>query len=243
MTERSDFEAIREIKARLSTAGDDAIATLSSKALVHVKDVLKLQEKTGKTVAYHNIAQKYEKLGASMERINESMQFLSESQGRLKPDWQAFMEADAENARGALFELLSACEALDSEDIAGRLNAESRILDKIINGLKKIKNSDPKSCATLAKQAIEFEKSLRNLDNIIGAAEYPGENFDTYSKFSSGLEDLGERIRRMDESLHFSKDEHTKRDWEHFMERDLERLRESIRTSHESSMKLINSIT
>ena len=243
MTKGSDFEGIREIRDLLTTAGDTALVTLSSKALAHVKDVLKLQEKTGKTVAYHNIAQKHEKLGASMERINESMQFLNESQGRIKRDWQALMAKDAENVRGALFALLSACESLDTKDVASRLNSEAGTLDKIINGFKKIKNSDPKSCVSFEKQVIEFEKSLRNLDNIIGGTEYPGKNFDTYSKFSRDLEDLGERIRRINESLHFSKDEYTRRDWEHFMERDLEGLRESIRTSHESSMTLINSVT
>ena len=126
MTKGSDFEAIREVRDLLSTAGDAALVTLSSKALVHVKSILKLQEKTGKTAAYHNIAQKHEKLGASMERINESMQFLSESQDRVKRDWQAHMATDAENAKEALFALLSACEALDNEDVARRIKSEAK---------------------------------------------------------------------------------------------------------------------
>lgn len=243
MMKGSDFEAIREIRDLLTTADDAALVTLSSKALVHVKSILKHHEKTSQTVAYHNIAQKHEKLGASMERINESIQFLSESQDRIKRDWQALMATDAENVREALFALLSACESLDTKDIASRLNSEAKTHDKIINGFKKIKNSDPKSRVSFEKQAVEFEKSLRNLDNIIGGTEYPGKNFDTYSKFSRDLEDLGERIRRLEESLHFSKDEYTRRDWEHFMGGDLERLRESIQTSHESSMTLIKSVT
>jgi hypothetical protein len=243
MAKGSDFEAIREIKARLSTTCDDAVAALSSKALSHVKNILKSHEKTGQTVAYHNIAQKHEKLDEAVERTNESMQFLNQSQGKLKQDWQAIVAGDAESTREALFALLSVCESLDTEDTALRANTESKTLAKIVNGLKKTKNSDPKSCATFAKGAIEFEKSLIILDSIIAGTEYPGENFDIYSKFSHDLEDLGERNRRLGESLHFLKDEYSKVDWEHFMGRDLEKLKEVIQTSHESSMKLINSVT
>jgi predicted nuclease with TOPRIM domain len=92
------------------------------------------------------------------------------------------------------------------------------------------KNSDPKTCTTFAKHSIEFEQSLRNLDNILGGTECPADESNAYSKFSSELEDLGERIRRLNESLGFFEDEYTKEDWKYFMRQDLERLKESIET-------------
>lgn len=240
MIERRDFEAIREIRARSNTAKDEAIVNLSARAMTHVKNILRHSQGTDQTTAYHAIAQKYEKLDAALERLNESIQFLSESHGDLKGEWEASMAIDAGSAREALFALLSSCESLDKEDVSRRINSESQTLGKIVNGMEKIKNRDPMSCATFEKLSIEFEQSLMNLDNIFGGTTYPADEFDAYSKFSGDLEDLGERIRRLKESLRFFEDEHTKEDWKYFMELDLKRLRESIKTSYDSSMWLVN---
>lgn len=240
MAERRDFKAVSEIRGLLNTANDDALVNLSSKALSHVKNILKLKEKTGQTAAYHNIAPKLEKLNTSMEKINESMQFLSESQGTIKNDWQVLKTSDAKRVREALFALLSSCEALDGEDIAGRIKKESQAIDKIKKRMDKIKNSDQKSAVSFEKQSLEFVQSLVNLDNIIGGTSYPADEFEVYSKFSEGLENLVEQLRRLNESLRFFKDEHTKEDWEYFMKKDLERLKESIETSHISCEKFIS---
>jgi hypothetical protein len=240
MTGRRDFEAISTVLEKLNTAGDDAITNLSSKALGHVNNILKLKKGSDKTAAFHAILQKHEKLDVAVERTNESMQFLNESQGTLKRDWQAIAIADAKHQREALFALLSACEALDDEDVAERVGSESKKLNKIMAGLKKIKNSDPKSCESFSKLSHEFEQSLQKIDSILGSRDASVDEFDIYSKFSSDLEDLGARNKTLNESLRFFQDEHTKDDWGQFMRNDLERLKESIETSHTSCEKFIS---
>jgi DNA polymerase III delta prime subunit len=243
MSKRRDFKAAREIRTRLNTANDDALLKLSAKAMEHIKNILKADEKTGQTAAYHNIAQKYERLEDSIEKLNESIKFSSESRVTIKRDWQEARTSDAKDAREALFMLLSSCEALDNEDISGRVKSESKNIDKTVSELKKIKKTDKKSCEAVAKLSLKLERSLRNLDNIIGGTEHPGENFDTYSKFSNDLEDLPERTRRLDESLKFFEDPHTKEDWKNFMDLDLERTRASIKAAHASSSVLIKVAT
>jgi uncharacterized protein YdcH (DUF465 family) len=240
MAGRNDFEAIRKIQERLNTAGDDAIASLSSKALGHVKNILKLKKGSDHTAAFHTILQKHEKLDGAVKRMNESLQFLKESQRTMKRDWQALAAADAKHQREALFALLFACEALDDEYIVERTGSESKKLNKIMTGLRKIKNSDPKSCESFSKLLCEFEHSLQKIDSIIGSRAASLDEFDVYSKFSSDLGDLGVRIKTLNENLRFFQDEHTKDDWEQFLRKDLERLKESTETAHTSCEKFIS---
>ncbi len=242
MAGRRDFEAIRKIRERLNTAGGDAITNLSSKALGHVNNILKLKKGSDRTAAFHAILQKHEKLEAAVERTKESMQFLNESQGAIKRDWQAIAAEDAKHQREALFALLSSVEALDGDDIANRINSESSKLNKILKNVKKIKNSDPKSCASFSKLSCEFEQSLQKIDSILGSRAPAVDEFEIYSTFSGDLEDLGARIKTLNESLRFFQDEHTKGDWGQFMRKDLERLRESIETSRTSCEKFISAI-
>ncbi len=239
MAQKSDFEDIRKIRTRLDAVKDDALVNLSANAMASVKNILHISREDAKTAAYHTVAQKYENLDAALKRLNESMRFLGESQDDLKRDWEVLTAIDASRVRETLFALLISCESLDKNDVSKRVNSESQALDKMVRGMEKIKNNDPKSCEKFAKLSNEFELSLRNIDSIFGGTSYPVE-FDGYSKFSSDLEDLGERIRRLNESLKFFEDEYTREDWKYFMEQDLERLKESLKTSYSSSMQLID---
>lgn len=239
MAKRRDFENIRKIRTVLNSVKDDVLVNLSANAMASVKNILHVSRGDAKTAAYHTVAQKYENLDAVLQRLNESVRFLGESQGDLKRDWEVLTARDAGRVRGALFALLSCCESLDKDGVAKRVKSESQTLGKIMNEMEKIKNNAPKSCEAFAKLSNEFELSLKNLDSILGGISYPLE-FDDYSKFSSDLEDLGERIRRLNESLNFFEDEHTKGDWKYLMELDWERLKESLKTSYSSSMQLID---
>lgn len=239
MAKRNDFEHIRQIRTRLNSVKDDALVNSSAKAMVSVKNVLHVSRGAAQTAAYHTVAQKYENLDAVLQRMNESMRFLGESRGDLKRDWEVLVGRDVGKVREALFALLSSCESLDKDGSAKRVMSESQNLGKIMDEMEKIKNNAPKSCEAFAKLSNEFELSLRNLDSVLGATSYPAE-FDDYSKFSSDLEDLGEQIKRLNESLKFFEDEHTRGDWKHFMELDLNRVKESIKTSYSSSMQLVD---
>ncbi len=238
--EKKNFEDIRQMRTRLKTAKDNALVNLSAMAMTSIKNVLRLSKGSAQTAAYHIIAQKYENLDAALKRLNESMRFLGESQGVLKRDWEVFVAEDADRTRKALFALLSYCESLDKDDVAKRINSESQTLSKIKDDLEKIKNASAKSCEEFAKLSNEFELSLRTFDSILNSTEHSVSEFDAYSKFSSALEDLDERIRRLNESLKFFEDEYTREDWKCFMELDLKMLKKSIRTSYNSSMQLVN---
>ncbi|MEE8402782.1 MAG: hypothetical protein V3R93_03430, partial [Candidatus Hydrothermarchaeaceae archaeon] len=144
--------------------------------------------------------------------------------------------------REALFDLLSCCESLDKESVFTRAESESKNLDRVMKEIKKVEDSGHKTGIEIAKLSGELELSLRTLDSILGNNVYSAEEFDDYSKFSSELEDLGEKVKRLKESLQFSEDEYTREEWKHFMELDVKRIKDAIKTSHGSSMRLVGSI-
>ncbi len=232
---KRDFENIRKVRGRLNAVKDGALVNLSINSLPSVKNILRASDALAQTAAYHIVAQKYENLDATIQRLNESMQFSDESKGDLKRDWGALKAADADNLRGALFALLSSCESLDGGDIVKRVKSESENLGKIMDNVEKIKNNGP-----IAKLSNEFELSLRTLDSILGGTAYPASESDAYSKFCGDLEDLGERVARLSESLRFLGDKGTRGDWKYFIGQDSERVKESMKTAYDSSMRLVD---
>lgn len=233
-----DFENIRQVRARLNAAKDSELASLSTIAMVSVENILQTSGGAARTAAYHTITQKYENLDAALKRMNESMRFLEESQGELKREWEDLWTMDAGKIREALFSLLTCCESLDISGAIKHIKSESLTIGKVVDRIKKIKGSDPKAGRSIAKLSCELEAALRTLDSILGGTLYPATEFDAYSKFSDDLEDFGERSHRLNESLRFFEDIYTREDWKHFMEQDLEQLRGSLETVHDTSIRL-----
>lgn len=242
MAKNSYSDDVRRIQTTLSGVEDAALLSLSARAIACVEGLLQVSKSVDQTAAYHTVAQKLENLDAALQKLNESTRFLDESQGDIKNDWEVLASMDASKVRGALSTLISCCELLDRSDVTKRLASESQILSKIVADMEKIRKNDRGSCEAFAKLSNEFEQSLRNLDGILGSASRPVTDFEEYSKFSGALEDLIERIERLRESLKFVEDKHARRDWEYFMEIDLNLLKESIKTSYNSSMQLIDAV-
>lgn len=243
MVEGKYFEDIRRMRKRLKGVKDADLVSLSARAVASVENILRISESAAQTAAYHTVAQKYENLDAALQRRNESMRFLDESQGAIKRDWEVLVATDVSGVKEALSALLSCCESLDRSDVVKRISSESQTLNEIVDEMEKIKSGDKKSCEVFAKLSNEFELSLKALDGVLGSTARPVSEFEEYSKFSSALEDLDERIGRLKESLKFFEDKSARGDWKYFMELDLKLLRESIKTSYSSSTQLIEAVT
>ncbi|MEE8401404.1 MAG: hypothetical protein V3R86_04565, partial [Candidatus Hydrothermarchaeaceae archaeon] len=129
MAKRRDFEGLGQLRAKLRSAKDTSLVSLSSKGMAAVKNVLAHSKSDKQTVAYHTAIQRYESLKTSLQNLNESIEFLGRAQGDLKREWETFVAIDAGRVREALFDLLSCCESLDKESVFTRAESESKNLD------------------------------------------------------------------------------------------------------------------